>query len=272
MEAWVAEAGDVSETETVAGLRSPFAESWLPTASLFHALTEAPRALNVPFADLEQGDQFDEANALFESMLTELHDDDFNESLAGLAEETEQATDDRFQGEAAHNPDQREAFARSYLSPVQFEADQYLATLESGMHEADPVTLSEDAFDTLLDRFDPEGSDLTPASEEFIGKLVKKAKRVVRKVANVARQAGKLAMPLLAPILKKLRKLVRPLLERVLRFAIGRLPEPLRPAARSLADKRACRASQRPAPTLRRIRLPTPIPTPSRPKPARWIC
>ena len=78
---------------------------------------------------------------------------------------------------------------------------------------------------------------LSPAGEEFLGALVRKAKSVVKFVGNAAKSVGKVAGKLMGQILGKLRGLIRPLLRRVLSFAIGRLPAPLQPAARALATR-----------------------------------
>jgi hypothetical protein len=190
-----------------------------------------------PFADSEDPSGLQEADDVLREIYSELRDEGFHDAVSLLADETEAAVEDRFQGEEAANSAERERYARSYLSPVQFEADQYLASLEAGLFETDPALLAPEALEEVLDQFEPQPGDLSPASEQFIGGLVKKAKRVVRKVAGVAKLAGRLASPLLAPMLKKLRGLVRPLLERVLRFAIGKLPAPLQPQARILADR-----------------------------------
>ena len=74
-----------------------------------------------------------------------------------------------------------------------------------------------------LGDFDPSGFDLgeatsSPAVEQFLGKLIKKAAGVVKKVASAAKNvAGKVisAIPGLGAILNKLKGLIRPLLNRV---------------------------------------------------------
>lgn len=190
-----------------------------------------------PFADHEDGQGESYPEAALRETFGQLRSENFHEAVASLAEELETAVDERFEGEDGVSSEERERFGRSYLAPLQFEADQYLASLEAGLAEVDPANLSPEALDEALDRYDPPSGELSPAGEEFIGGLVKKAKGVVRRVAKVAKQAAKLASPLLAPMLKKLRGLVRPLLERVLRFAIGKLPAALQPAARTLADR-----------------------------------
>lgn len=228
--------GSTDTAARTVSLESPFLETSPSGQQERTVLPDMLMTALTPFADNEDASGYEEAGELLRDTFSELRDEGFHDAVASLAEETEAAIEDRFQNEDSPAPGERERFARSYLAPVQFEADQYLASLETGLAEVDPATLSPEALEEVLERYDPASGETSPASEEFIGGLVKKAKRVVRKVAQVARQAGKLAAPLLAPMLKRLRALVRPLLERVLRFAIGKLPAPLQPAARTLAD------------------------------------
>lgn len=217
---------------------SPFAEAApvspaAPPSSGYAPWSEAFS----PFAgnEAQESEGFDDRE--LEDTLLELYDEGFHEAISGLAEETEQALVERFSGETSLYNGESERFARTYLSGVQFEAEQYLATLESGVGGLDVASLSPEQLDEVLDRFDPQSRDLTPAGEEFVGRIVKKARRAVQIVAKVAKAAGKLAAPFLGPVLGQLRRLVRPLLNRVLSLAIGRLPAPLQPAARRLADK-----------------------------------
>lgn len=219
-------------------LESPFAEAM--SAAMPAPLQASPAAWALglaPFADEEAIPAGRELDRSIGEALSELRDEAFHEAVAFLAEETEEAVSDRFTGETALYGGERERFARSRLSPVQFEAEQYLASLEQGLASLDGQGLAEDRLDEAMDRLDPQPGELTPAGEEFIGSLVKKAKSAVRTVAKVAKQGGKLALPLLGPVLNRLRKLIQPLLQRVLKFAIGKLPAPLQPAARGLAEK-----------------------------------
>ena len=125
--------------------------------------------------------------------------------------------------------------------PVRFEAQQYLESVEAGLTGQDVESLTDAQLDEVLERLDPQSGELTPAGEEFIGALVRKAKKAVKFVAKtvktVGKTVGKVAGALLGPVLKKLRALVNPLLKRVLSFAIGRLPAALQPAARTLAAR-----------------------------------
>lgn len=224
------------EANANAPFGSPFSEAPAVRADDRYISPTIMLALS-PFADHEDGGIEGQTETVMRDAFAQLRDDSFHEAVSALAEELEAAVDERFEGEDPANVAERERFARSYLAPTQFEADQYLASLETSLAEVDAGAMSSEALDGLLERLDPTLSDLSPAGEEFIGGLIKKAKGVVRKVASVAKQAAKLASPLLMPILGKLRALVRPLLERVLRFAVGKLPAPLRPVARTVADR-----------------------------------
>lgn len=223
---------------------SPFAELPTPAVNGSRALRSAAdwtEALS-PFAltaDENVGESSAE-DAVAEAFAA-LRDEAFDEALAFLAEETEAAVAERFTSEAPSSVTERERYADAQLSSVRFEAMQYLDVLEAGVLGLDVASLSPEALDEVLDRFDPAVGELTPAGEEFVGALVRKAKKAVKLVAKtagkVAKGVGKLAGSVLSGVLKKLKGLINPLLRRVLSFAIGRLPAPLQPAARKLASR-----------------------------------
>ena len=222
--------------------QSPFAEAF-PAAEDARPIGFSPWSESTtPFAETADGLRAEsESDHLFAEAFAELRDEAFDEALSFLAEETEQAVADRFTGESPSSAPERERYADAQLAPVRFEAMQYLDTLESGLTGMDLQSLSEQQLDEVLDRFDPETSELTPAGEEFIGGLVRKAKSAVKFVANAAKGVGKVvgkvAGAVIGPVLQKLKGLINPLLRRVLSFAIGRLPAALQPAARKLAAR-----------------------------------
>jgi hypothetical protein len=205
--------------------RSAATEQWAETVSPF---TEAP--------DRESTES--EADRLVSEALDELRDEGFDEAVANLTEETEQAIGDRFSNESPSSAAERERYGDAHLANVRFESHQYLEALEAGLQGLNLESLNEQQLGEVLDRLDPETRDLTPAGEEFIGSLIKKAKKAVSFVHKTATSiGGKVAGAVLGPVLKKLRGLINPLLRRVLSFAIGRLPAALQPAARTLASK-----------------------------------
>jgi len=192
-----------------------------------------------PFAEgPDRGAMESEADRLMSEALDELRDEGFDEAVAYLAEETEQAVADRFSNESPSFANERERYADAHLANVRFEAHQYLEGLEAGLQGLNLESLNDEQLDEVLDRLDSQMGELTPAGEAFIGSLIKKAKKAVKVVTStVKRVGGKIASVALGPVLKKLRGLINPLLRRVLSFAIGRLPAALQPAARTLASK-----------------------------------
>jgi hypothetical protein len=230
---------------------SPFAEATPPSVNgsgsgrnfASWSETVSPFALTA-----DEGVQESTSETAIAEAFAALRDETFDEALASLAEETEGAIAERFTSETAASAVERERYGDSQLAGVRFEAQQYLDALEAGIQGLDVASLSPEQLQETLDRFDPETRDLTPAGEEFIGALVRKAKKAVKFVTktalNAAKGVGKLAGSVLGGVLKKLKALINPLLRRVLSFAIGRLPAPLQPAARILASKITSEASE----------------------------
>ncbi len=191
-----------------------------------------------PFVEgIEESGEATHVEAMLAAAFAELRDEAFDEALANLAAETEQFIADRLSDEVAGNGTERERVGDAHLASVRFEAENYLDSLEQGIAGRDLESLSDQQLDELLDSFDPTPSEVTPAGEEFIGGLIRKAKSVVKFVANAAKTVGGLAGKLIGPVLQRLRGLINPLLRRVLSFAIGRLPAPLQAAARTLATR-----------------------------------
>lgn len=178
-----------------------------------------------------------ESDRVLAQAFAELRDEAFDEAIAFLTEETEQAVAERFTDESPSSGAERERYADAQLSAVRFEAQQYIDSLGAGLAGKDIESLTDAQFSEVLDRLDPQAGELTPAGEEFISSLVRKAKKVVKFVTNTAKSVGKAAGALLGPVLRKLRGLINPLLKRVLSIAIGRLPVSLQPAARALAAR-----------------------------------
>jgi hypothetical protein len=244
---------DAQEARSTTPVESPFAEhdlEWRFAEAESGEGEAIPEALGFgpwseglsPFAETYGGERLSsDSEHLLAEAFAELRDEAFDEAVAYLAEETEQTIADRFGDEAGYSSEERERFGDAHLSSARFEAAQYLERLEEGLTGSDVGSLSEQQLDEVLDRLDPETTGLTPAGEEFIGALVRKAKSAVKFVAKAAKgvvsTVGKVAGGLLGPVLSKLKALINPLLRRVLAIAIGRLPAPLQPAARMVAKR-----------------------------------
>jgi hypothetical protein len=222
-------------------LETPFAESFpagegAPAALGFMPWTETTS----PFAEtiggeLQTDSEHDEIVAeAFENIRDEL----FDEAVGELIAETAQAADSRVLGE---QPMQLSAarfqLADAHLQPVGLAAEECVQRFADHVRNLDLQALAPEQLDEVLDRFDPGPGSVSVAGEEFIGGLIRKAKKVVKSVVNAAGKVAKSALSILGPILNKLKALIRPLLRRVLQIAINRLPAALHEPARTLARK-----------------------------------
>lgn len=90
-----------------------------------------------------------ESDRLLEQAFAELRDESFDEAIAFLAEETEQAVADRFTDESPYSGAERERYADAQLSAVRFEAQQYLESLEAGLTGQDVESLTDAQLDEV---------------------------------------------------------------------------------------------------------------------------
>ena len=228
-------------------LETPFAETALESSPRDEAETSA-LAWNEsasPFAEATINEQpQSEMNRQVAELFEELRDEAFDEAVAFLAEETERDISDRFADEGPASIAERERFADSRLQEVRYETERYLDGLAEGVQSFELSSLSEQQLDEMLERYEPQPNEVTPAGEEFIRKLARKAKSAIKHVVKTAKRIGSIVNPLIGPILSKLKGFARKLLRRVLSMAIGRLPAPLQPAARALAKRFAGEAEQ----------------------------
>ena len=178
----------------------------------------------------------------FVSLLGELNDAEFNETLYELAAEVEDTWSGKISSEVAmgnnYIPFIRQQ-ARGYFEPLAMEAESMIDKVTaqfSGNNLADFTAAEiESYFQTLPFNH----ARFTPVQEQFLGGLFNKVKSVVKKGVDLAKK-GISAVGKILPvniILDRIKGLVRPLLDKVLGFAIGKLPKNLQPYAQSLAKK-----------------------------------
>jgi hypothetical protein len=189
--------------------------------------------------------------AAFSEMTAELKDSLFREALEQLADEAMEAHSAQLAGEYGDHETRNQNAERilsEHFEPVAAESeamlDRFFERLET--YEAESLTDSE------IERISNEvlpATFVSPASEQFLGGLLRKAGKLVSGAVNLAKKGvtgavklagkglaaiGKLALgPLLAP-LKLLGKF---LLKHVVKFALGQLPPTLRPLAQKVSDK-----------------------------------
>jgi hypothetical protein len=201
-------------------------------------------ALETPFVAEywtgEDGGVVSPATQELVELLETLWDHEFDELTERLSHEAASAVDERLpEGEESTDPVARERFVRAYLEPLGREAERLLETVADTVARHDAMSLTEEELDAVLAPLEVGETHLSPTFEGFLGGLLDKAKKLAKGAVKIAKK-GIAAVGKLMPInivLGKLKALARPLLERVLRYALGRLPPALRPAASQLAKR-----------------------------------
>jgi hypothetical protein len=174
----------------------------------------------------------------FMELMDELYDDEFDHLLAELAEEAYTAYESatplgETNGPAGGDP---EGFMRAYLAPLQTEAERIIDRADQALAGRDLASLSEGELDGLLETVDAPEASMSPLFEQFLGGLVKKIKKTAQSAWSAAKSVASKLMPINL-ILGHVKKLVKPMLERVLKYALNRLPPTIRPIAASLAKR-----------------------------------
>lgn len=201
-----------------------------PVSSPFLAIYETGEGVGP--SDLEAED--------YTTLLNELHDEEMEEALLELAGEATRIAEGLYAEQAettsARWPDVERAL-QSHFEPLAGEVEALLEAMAGKWGDREPSSLAEAEIDEFLDQYRTT-TELSPAFEEFFGRIGRFFKKAIKKVGGLAmkgiRFVGRFA---LWPILRKIKALVRPLLRRVIRHALGRLPATLRPVARRLGRR-----------------------------------
>ena len=175
----------------------------------------------------------------YANLVAGLHDSEFTEALYELAAEAWTSYEQQYGEAEAASPTEVEAYLERYMAPIGTEAEALFERLGEQYAQHDISTLTESEVDRLFESLQPSFGHLSPAFENWLGSLWKKAKSAVKGAVSLAKK-GIAAVGKILPlgwIFNKLKALIKPLLKRVLQFAIGRLPTPLQPVAKKLASK-----------------------------------
>jgi len=178
----------------------------------------------------------------FAELLHELYDPEFELALYQLAEDAVAAYGDlgATQGESNGAGSDPEVFLREHLRPVRGEAEDLIDRFTAEIEATGAVDMSDSEFDAFLEAFEVGHSELSANADPFVYGLWGKIKKAARKAKKLASKLN----PINA-VLKKVKRLVRPLLERVLKLAIGKLPPWAQPIATRLAKRFLKEATQR---------------------------
>jgi hypothetical protein len=230
-------------SSSVGNTQSPFvdvksftAEEEMPPAEQ-PAFSQNLTSASTPFVSIyeleEEGGLVDPRAEEYVAFLSELYDEEFDESVFELVNEAaalyEEYLTRSFEDEFTRDLG-AVRFLEGHSEPLAGELERMLGALAERFGQTQGSALNESELEDFFDQYRP-GIELSPSFENFFGKIWKGVKKVAKKAASVA---GNLA---LGPIFSKLKALLRPLLKQVLRRAIGRLPATLQPVAQKLAER-----------------------------------
>ena len=176
------------------------------------------------------------------SLLSELNDTEFGETIYDLANEVEDTWRNKVSNEIAmgskYIPFATQQ-ARDYFAPIMKETESMIDRVAEHFSGNNLADHSEATIESFFETLEYNHAQYTPAQEQFFGKIFNKIKSVVKKGVDLAKK-GISAVGKFLPIniiLKKIKGLIKPLLDKVLKFAIGKLPKNLQPHARTFAKK-----------------------------------
>jgi hypothetical protein len=199
--------------------------------------SEAPTpALESPFVSVYEMEGHDEflspEQEAYSTLVQELYDEEFDEALFELMTEARGLHEEHLVSGAPSVDG--EHLLNQHFNQLIHEAEATVVAFDREFGAREVNSLSDSEIDTFAERYAPT-TTLSPEFEDFLGKW---AKKIAKGVKSVAKKAGRFAVKFgLGAVLKRIRALVKPMLKSVLQKAIGRLPEPLRPAARQLAAR-----------------------------------
>jgi len=174
-------------------------------------------------------------------LLAELEHPGFNDAVNRLASEASELYQEQFVGApdaSGRAPVEPEQLLEAHFEPLVRATERLLDEMAQEVGRYDVAAMSEAEVDTLLSRYEAPRDELPPNHEYFVENFLGKLKRLAKGAINLAKKGiGAVAKVALGPILLKLKGLIRPLLKRVLKFALNKLPPSVRPIAQQLAKR-----------------------------------
>lgn len=189
-----------------------------------------------------EGGAVSEAGEAYVNLVAELNNSAFSETLYELASEVEDTWRSKVSDEIAMGENYI-PFAiqqsREYFAPLIKETEAMIDRVAQQFGGNNFADQSEAELENYFANLEFAHNNYSPVQEQFFDKVLNKVKSVVKAGVNLAKK-GISAVGKLLPIgvvLKKLKGLIKPLLDKVLKFALGKLPKKLQPYARTLAKK-----------------------------------
>jgi hypothetical protein len=232
------------EFESQAAQQTPFLSTYGPAAP---AASPGERASAVlagsPFlAEYDGASSGGGAFEAYEEIASGVHEPELDEAVEALTLEAGELTESSV-GLEGETGDAAEAVLAEYFAPLARSAEDYVDRAASAMGSLEAASADEAEAHERIENT-PAGAAGSPAFELFFGALKKKLKKVASKAISIAKKGVMLVGgPLLKAALAKLKALVRPLLDKVVKFALDKIPAAYRPYAQALAAKLGAKAA-----------------------------
>jgi hypothetical protein len=208
--------------------------------------------LSSEFLEENENKDFVPEVASLAELLGELGSPQFRESLENLVNEAleihaEQLANEYGDRETLEASGER--MLNEHFYPLTKQAETMLEQFFERLEAYEAEALTDNEIERVAGEVYPQGQPMSPASEQFLGGLLRKAKKLASGAINFAKKgiegAVKLAGKGLAavgkfafgPILNGLKNLGKTLLKYVVKFALNRLPASVRPMAKTLSEK-----------------------------------
>ncbi len=186
--------------------------------------------------------------AALAEITAELKDHEFREVLERLADEAMEMHGTQLAGEFGDRETRDRSAERlltDHFEPLAAQTEAMLDRFFERLEGYEAGALNEQELERIVDEIAPATESTSPASEQFLGGLMRKVGKVVSGAAKIAKGGlklvgkglafvGKLA---LGPLLVPLKKLARFLLQKVVKSALHKLPERLRPIGQRLSER-----------------------------------
>ncbi|MCI0601355.1 MAG: hypothetical protein L0Y60_17935 [Beijerinckiaceae bacterium] len=176
--------------------------------------------------------QDDPVREAYASLMNELHDEEFDEAVFELQCHGRAMHD----GQLAMGKPRAEAdrLVAQHFSQLIHASEAMVDAMAREFAPREQAGIVDHEIDAFVQGYTPP-ENLDPEFENFFEKFLGKAGRFLKKAASKAWQGVKKVA--LRPLFNLIKGAFRELMNNVLRSAIGKLPEQLRPAAQLLAQK-----------------------------------
>jgi hypothetical protein len=244
-------------------LETPFLDGTAVAPTAARNLRETPFLSESPFlSEYPEGEEegADPMAEMAEELLESLHDEEFDEAISELTEELRGVVSAAPFAESEQD-DARVSLLRETVAPLVAAAEADVASVGRALESLDMTTASEAEIEAAAETVPVPGSS-NPVFELFFSKWRKKILNVVKKGVSLATKLG--FGPILKMLLGRLYKYLRPLIAKVVGFALDKVPAQYRPLAATLAAKLGIApkdAAPAPAPS------PSPVPPATPPAP-----